>query len=372
MTPADSIYRAVVEDQTELIRRFRPDGRLTFVNGAFCRFYEKTRPELLGSHFSELLPAAEREAVVSRIYALTPAEPEVVTEPSYTGRDGRVRFLQYVTRAIFSDAGEVVEYQSVGRDITVQKEAELTLAEARRAMERAARVTTLAVIGGGIAHEINQPLSAIRLLAASARILEERGSPPPGEMARLLGEIAAQVDRIDAIVNHLRQHLRRQSALPAGPCDPGAAVTAALALVEAQVRARDIRLTSRIEADLPPVDGPSIRIEELVINLVDNARQALARAAGPDREITVAVAREGPGRVALTVADTGPGFDPALAATLFEPFFTTKPAGSSMGLGLSIVRTIVDAAGGSVTAENRPGGGALFRVSLPAFAGEAG
>lgn len=366
MTPPDSIYRAVVEDQTELIRRFRPDGRLTFVNGAFCRFYGKNREELLGAAFQDLLDAGEREAIVGQIYSLSPEQPEIVTEPRYTSADGRTRFVQYVTRAIFDAAGNAVEYQSVGRDITAQRQAEATLAEARAAMERASRVTTLAVIGGGIAHEINQPLSAIRLLAASALILQERPDAPKGEVTRMLRDIAAQVDRIDAIVNHLREHLRHKQTGAAEPCDLGRAVRDALSLVGGQARSRGIRLSCALDPDLPPVTGTCIRFEELVANLVVNAIQALEEAKTPEKTIRIRAAVPSPGTVELTVADNGPGFPPGQAENLFEPFFSTKSPGSSMGLGLSIARTIVQAAGGSITAEERPEGGALLRVALPA------
>ncbi|WP_051261863.1 two-component system sensor histidine kinase NtrB [Desulfovibrio inopinatus] len=366
MTPSDAIYRAVVEDQTELIRRFRPDGRLTFVNSAFCRFYDISRDELLNTSFQDLLLPEERDDIVRQVFALSPEHPEAITEPSYTGPDGRTRYVQYVTRAIFDDNGNVLEYQSVGRDITAQRQAEATLAEARAAMERASRVTTLAVIGGGIAHEINQPLSAIRLLVASALLLDERPDAPRNEIARMLRDVAAQVDRIDAIVNHLREHLRHNQASSSDPCDLGDAVKAALSLMNNQIRARDIALELDIAPHLPPVIGTCIRFEELVANLVANAMQALDDTSVAHKFISLRVIPVEADRVELTVADNGPGFDPKLTDRVFEPFFSTKSTGTSMGLGLSIAQTIVQAAGGSITCENRPEGGALLRVVLPA------
>jgi len=366
MAPNDSIYRTVVEDQTELIRRFRPDGRLTFVNSAFCSFYGKSREELLNTHFQDLLSPAEREDIVQQVYSLSPEQSEIVTEPSYQAADGRLRRVQYVTRGIFDQDGRVIEYQSVGRDVTAQREAEATLAEARAAMERAGQVTTLAVIGGGIAHEINQPLNAIRLLAASALLMEKRPDTPPGEVARMLRDIAAQVDRIDSIVNHLRAHLRNNQSAASDPCDLGLAVRSALALLGAQLQTRGIELTLDIAPGLPPVTGASIRFEQLVTNLVGNAMQALDESAAAHKTIVIGVALAGPDDVELTVADNGPGFDPKLAERMFDPFFSTKSPGASMGLGLSIARTIAQAAGGSITAENRPQGGALLRAVLPA------
>ncbi|MFA9393680.1 MAG: ATP-binding protein [Halodesulfovibrio sp.] len=365
MTRTNSIYRAVVEEQTEFIRRFRPDGKLTFVNSALCRFYGKEPEELLASNFKDLLDSEERDSIVHLVYSISPENPEIVTEPRYRGIDGRMHFVQYVTKGIFDEHGRVVEYQSVGRDVTAQREAEATLAEARIAMAQASKVTTLAVIGGGIAHEINQPLNAIRILTASAQLLAERSEFAESELPRMLGDIASQVDRIDSIVNHLREHLRQSQNTTSESCDLGNAVHSALSLINAQINARGIALDVNISSNLPFVTGTAIRFEELVTNLVANAMQALDGADCDQKIIQIDVTSREAGLVELTVSDNGVGFDEGLAEKMFEPFFSTKSSGTSMGLGLSIVRIIVQAAGGSITASNRPEGGALIKVTLP-------
>lgn len=366
MTFTDSIYQSVVEDQTELIRRFRPDGNLTFVNSACCRFYRKAPEELLGVNYRDLLAPDERAPLVKLVESICPENPEILTEPSYSDADGQIRFVQYVTRGFFDENGDVVEYQSVGRDVTAQRQAEATLAEARIAMEQASRVTTLAVIGGGIAHEINQPLNAIRILTASAQIVAERSGQSESELARMLRDIASQVDRIDSIVNHLREHLRQNQSTASGNCDLGNAVRSALSLMGVQLTAKGIKLDLNISPDVPLVSGTSIRFEELVVNLVANAMQAFDGAEREQKVIQIDVASRNADTVELVVADNGSGFEEELAEKMFEPFFSTKSRGASMGLGLSIVRIIVQAAGGSITAQNRSAGGALIRVVLPA------
>ncbi|WP_051249639.1 PAS domain-containing sensor histidine kinase [Maridesulfovibrio zosterae] len=366
MTPKESIYQAVVEDQTEMIRRFLPDGRLTFVNSAFCRFYNKKPEELLGSKFMDLLSNDERDSIVRQVFSISPENPEIITEPSYKGADGKIHFVQYITSGIFDENGNVVEYQSVGRDVTTQRQAEATLAEARTAMEQASRVTTLAVIGGGIAHEINQPLNAIRILTASAQLLAKRSMQPDSELARILGDVASQVDRIDSIVNHLREHLRQNRTTATATCDLGQAVRSALSLINAQVLARGIKVDLNISIGLPSVNGGCIRFEELVANLVANAMQALDEVDQDDKIIRIDVAARGEDTVELTVSDNGPGFKKGLGEKIFEPFFSTKAPGNSMGLGLSIVQTIVQAAGGSIKAENRADAGAVVKIILPA------
>lgn len=365
MIRTNSIYQAVVEEQTEFIRRFSPDGKLTFVNSALCRFYGKTSEELLASNFKDLLDLEERDSIVHLVESISPENPEIVTEPRYRCTDGRMHFVQYVTKGIFDENGRIIEYQSVGRDVTAQREAEATLNEARIAMAQASRVTTLAVIGGGIAHEINQPLNAIRILTASAQLLAERSDHAETELSRMLGDIASQVDRIDSIVNHLREHLRQNQCPTSGSCDVGNAVHSALSLINAQVSARGIMLNVNISPDLPLINGTAIRFEELVANLVANAMQALDGIEREQKSIQIDVTSSDSGVVKLIVSDNGPGFEAGLTEKMFEPFFSTKSSGTSMGLGLSIVRIIVQAAGGSITASNRPEGGALITVTLP-------
>ncbi|HWR07435.1 PAS domain S-box protein, partial [Sporomusa sp.] len=205
---SEARYRVVVEDQVDLIRRILPDGRLTFVNSAFCRYFGKSMNEIIGENFIHFVPPAHRESILRMFNLLSPENPVAFSEYQFGTADGN-RWVQWNNRAIFNAVGDIVEYQSVGRDITSQKEAEIRIAEARAAIERAARVTTLAIIGGGIAHEINQPLNAIRLLAETILLRHQsKGKLPVGEVIKSVLNISQQVDRIDNIVNHLRSFLR--------------------------------------------------------------------------------------------------------------------------------------------------------------------
>ncbi|MHC1711253.1 MAG: PAS domain S-box protein [Solidesulfovibrio sp.] len=366
---SESRYRAIVEDQTDLIRRFKPDGTLTFVNSAFCRFYQKDVSEILGINFESLIPPQEREQIANQIYSLTLAEPTCITEPRYFKPDGSVSWVQYVNRAIFDDKGDVLEYQSVGRDITLQKEAETKLQEAREAIERATRVTTLAVIGGGIAHEINQPLNALKILVGTVSYLAKTaGGRIPDMISETFMNIAEQVDRIDSIVNHLRLFLRQSQTFEYTPCDLNTIVETALTLVANQVFSKKIRIKKLLTSPLPPICGSSVRFEEVVLNLIMNAVDAL-EPIEKRRKITIRTWAEDDS-VHLDVIDNGHGVDPAVADKMFEPFFSTKKQGCNMGLGLSIVHSIVAASNGTIRIENQPGGGTIVAVSLPAARGE--
>ncbi len=359
---SEARYRAIIEDQEELIRRFTPDGTLTFVNRAFCRYFDKSPDDLLGLNFIHLIPPEDHKTVWLQIARLTPADPVAQAERRFIGPDGKVRWQHWINRAIFDAAGQIIEYQSVGRDITSQKEAEIKISEAREAIARAARVTTLAIIGGGIAHEINQPLNAIRVLAETGLHLC-RTNAEMSKVVQCIRDVSGQVDRIDSIVNHLRSFLRTTQMVEYVPCHLNDVVESSLSYVSNQLFVQHIKVNKELAPGLPPVNGSFVRFEEVVLNLLMNAMQALEGREGQVKEISIRTWADGD--VHLTVSDNGPGIAPEICSKIFEPFFSTKKLGDSMGLGLSIVEVIVASCNGSIKAENNTGGGTLIQVSLP-------
>jgi PAS domain S-box-containing protein len=361
---SEARFRAIVEDQVELIRRFNTDGTFTYVNGSFAKFIGQPVEEIIGKNFTTYIRADDREEIRKKVYSLTPENPVVVTEPRFVDNQGKVHWTQWVNRAILNEHGEIVEYQSVGRDITWQKEAELKIAEARVATERASRVATLAVIGGGIAHEINQPLNAIKVLAETILYLyNSRKEVPAEEIIKSVTNISRQVDRIDSIVNHLRSFLKNSQSFEYVPCDINKVVENSLSLVNNQILLRRIKVTKRLEAFLT-VCGCFVRFEEVVLNLLMNAVQALEPCKQEQKEIEISTWVEDH-KIHLTVSDNGPGIDQEIAQKIFEPFFSTKDASNSMGLGMSIVHSIVMSCNGTITVANNPSGGAIIHISFP-------
>lgn len=364
---SEARYRVVVEDQVDLIRRILPDGKLTFVNGAFCRYFGKRLDEIIGENFIHFVPPAHRESILQMFNRLTPENPVAFSEYQFGTAAGN-RWVQWNNRALFNEQGEIVEYQSVGRDITAQKEAEIRIAEARAAIERAARVTTLAIIGGGIAHEINQPLNAIRLLAETILLRQQStGKLKVGEVIKSILNISQQVDRIDNIVNHLRSFLRNSQNYDYIPCNLNDIIEKALSLVSNQLFSRQIEVKKQLASNLPYVYGSTIRLEEVLLNLLMNAMQALDAVDAGSGELVVRTWHDAD-NVYLEVSDNGPGIDDKIKDRIFEPFFSTK-SGDSMGLGLSIVHSIVTASNGLISVGNSPGGGAAIKVSFPVYSG---
>ncbi|HWR41786.1 PAS domain S-box protein [Sporomusa sp.] len=361
---SEARYRAVVEAQTDLICRCKPDGTLIFVNDAFCRFYGIDKEELVGRNFADLLIPDDRESIQRQIFLLTPKKPIGFAETRYIRPNGSVRLIEYVSHAFFDEDGNIIEYQSVGRDNTVQKEAEEKVSEAREAIERASRVMALAVIGGGIAHEINQPLNAIRILAETVLVLQQnKGELPVVETLQSVRNISQQVDRIDAIVNHLRAFLRSSQNFEYVPCNLNSAIEKALSIITHQLVSRQIKVQKTLAAKMPPVHGALVRFEEVVLNLLMNAMQAFESSSENHKEIIITTWVDE--NVNLTICDNGPGMSPEIRKKVFEPFFTTKNGSECMGLGMSIVQSIVAASNGSIEVASNSTGGTVVHITFP-------
>lgn len=229
---------------------------------------------------------------------------------------------------------------------------------AREAQEHAARLALLGEMASSLAHEINQPLAAIANYANGCERRLRAGTDPAG-VAEGVRLIAGQAERAAAIIKRVRSFVGKR-ALETSPLDVAAAVRSALDLFRDTGAQREMDLEETLALGLPAVRGDHLQLELVVLNLLQNAAEASA--GQDDRRIRV-TCRAVSGGIEVAVADNGPGLPPDLRDHLFEPFFTTKPQG--MGLGLSLSRSIVEAHGGRLWAEDLADGGACFRFSLP-------
>jgi C4-dicarboxylate-specific signal transduction histidine kinase len=230
----------------------------------------------------------------------------------------------------------------------------------------AARLAALGEIATGIAHEMNQPLAAIQMIVTSMLADLERGKLPLDRARQWLGTINEQIGRISWIIGHMRSFSRNESPEPLAATALGDIVENTLGLLRAQLRSHGISVEVAVEQSLPPVQGDPRRLEQVLVNLLSNARDALDTVpSGAPRRVRIrARAAEGD-RIVLEVADNGPGMPPEVRERIFDAFFTTKDVGKGTGLGLSIVRTIIDECGGRIAVESQPGAGTTFRIELP-------
>jgi C4-dicarboxylate-specific signal transduction histidine kinase len=248
-------------------------------------------------------------------------------------------------------------------DISARKQAEDERALQRKELEHLGRVNTLTELSGTLAHEINQPLAIIMSNAEAAQRLLAQPEPDHDELRAIMGDILAADERADAVVRRLRSMLRR-GPTEHEPIDLDATVLGVLDFLGGELRRRGVEVQTELRAGGARIVGDRISIEQVLINLVNNACDAMAAQPAGSRSLTLRSECEG-GTVRVSVCDRGSGLQ-ASAEEIFAPFFTTKPAG--LGMGLAISRSIVLAHDGRITVRANAGGGTIFDVELPSRA----
>jgi len=260
----------------------------------------------------------------------------------------------------------VVEYVGTAADVTERKEAEQALREAQAALAHVTRVTTLGEVTASFAHELNQPLAAIANNANACLGLLPRGGPDLEEMREALVDIVNDAERGGAIIERVREMTRR-SVPQRAPVRLADVVNDIVALTASESAARGIAIHTEVAPDLPVVRGDRVQLQQVLLNLVVNAMDAMGTVAESERRLEIlgqADEQDGYPAVRISVRDRGIGLNTGQPNQLFEAFYTTKPHG--MGLGLAISRSIIEAHGGRLRAEPNPERGAVFSFCIPA------
>jgi hypothetical protein len=250
-------------------------------------------------------------------------------------------------------------------NITTRKRAEEEASRLRDELARVARVTTLGELAGAIAHEVNQPLCAIVSNAETMHSYLAGGAVELSEVQDALQDIVADGRRASEIIRRIRAMLQNQRPELA-PFDLNGAIQEVALLIRHRLTQDGITLAFDPATDLPPVTGDRVQIQQVLVNLLVNAADAVATEGTGRRQVSVHTAR-GPQAVTVSVQDTGPGINSDFQGRLFDAFFTTKSGGT--GIGLSISRTIIEAHGGRIWVDSTSGGGADFRFTLPLLGG---
>ena len=245
-----------------------------------------------------------------------------------------------------------------------RRAAQEAVREARDRLTHVARLSTMGEMTNGLAHEINQPLTAITLYAQAAERLATQATPDYGEVLNALRQISAQALRAGEIIKRLRALVRNRQTQEE-LLDLNAVVSELAVLVESDARVNNVRLVIELGPNLPPVVGDAIQLQQVMLNLVRNAIDAV-QAVGSERLVVLRTARIETG-VEMSVSDLGPGLHPAIRERLFEAFATTKPEGT--GLGLAISRSIIENHGGQLGWRANQPCGSCFHFYLPAVNG---
>ena len=247
-------------------------------------------------------------------------------------------------------------------DITERKSADIEAEQQRQQVSHLTRVAVLGELSGALAHELNQPLTAILSNSQAAQQLLQNVPLDLEELQEILQDITNEDKRAGEVIKRLRTLLKKGEA-QRQLLDLNDIVQEVVALSHADLVARNIELSTRMGSGFPRVLGDAVQLQQVLLNLVRNACDAMDAIAFPQRKLTIISAVYAPDLLQVSVADRGVGITGTDLEKLFEPFFSTKPQG--MGLGLSISRSVIAAHGGRLWAQNNADGGATFAFTLP-------
>jgi two-component system, LuxR family, sensor kinase FixL len=247
-------------------------------------------------------------------------------------------------------------------DITQRRKAEHEAQRQRNELAHLSRVTTISGLSSSLAHELNQPLSAVQRNAESAEMVLQMESPDLVELRTIIAEILADQRRAGDVIDHLRALLKNRP-LETQATSVRQIIDEVIGFVRADAISRELSLEIRIPQDLPMVKGDRVHLQQVLLNLVMNAMDALNGNKREERKITISASRILERMVEVAVSDTGSGIPPEVLEHMFAPFFTTKASG--MGIGLAVSRNIIEAHRGRIEARNNADRGATVYFTLP-------
>ena len=325
------------------------------------RMFGWTASEALGRNVKMLMPFPYREEHDGyvRNYLTTGVRRIIGIGRIVVGerKDGSTFPMELAVGEVRSEQGRF--FTGFVRDLTERQATETRLQELQAELVHMSRFTAMGEMASALAHELNQPLSAIaNYMSGGRRLLERSGQGDP-RVSEAMEKAGEQALRAGDIIRRLRDFLARGEGERSVELLPKL-VHEACALAMVGAKESGVRVRYELDPRLDRVLVDRVQIQQVILNLVRNAIDAMQEA--PTRELLVSTSPGEEHMAIVSVADTGPGLDPAAAARLFQPFVTTKPQG--MGVGLSISRTIVEAHGGRIWTEANPGGGVIFRFSL--------
>jgi PAS domain S-box-containing protein len=276
--------------------------------------------------------------------------------------DGSTRYVSVSGLPMFDDTGRFVGYRGVGRHVTERRLAEEALRAMQAELAHVNRVTTMGQLSASIAHEVNQPIAATVTNAQAAQRWLRAQPPDLDEVRASLGRIVEDGKRAGNVIIGIRALIHKVPSRKDW-FDLNEAILEMLVLTRSEALRDGISLQTRLAPRLPMVQGDRTQLQQVILNLILNAIEAMGDLDDGTRELWISTETEASGGVLVTVRDSGPGLDPADVERVFQAFYTTKPKG--MGMGLAICRSMVEAHGGRMWASANESRGAVFQFTLP-------
>ena len=360
----ESAFRKAMEDSLTTGLRARDlDGRITYVNPAFCRMTGYRADELIG-HTPPLpywdpdhLPLSEdfhRQLLEGR----GPAEG---IERHFVRRDGSALDVLLFEAPLIDAEGRHAGWMGSVLDITEQKRMREHAAQQAERLQATSRLITMGEMASTLAHELNQPLAAIKTYNTGCLNLLERPAPQLGELREIHEKLGRQAERAAQIIRRVHDFVRRHDP-KREQVEIDGLVREAIALLEPDARKRGVRIELQQSGVLPPLAADPVMIQQVLVNLMRNGMDAMQETPAARRCLEIGTDLAD-GMASIRIRDHGCGIPPEIAQRLFEPFFTTRPEG--MGMGLNICRSIAELHHGRLAFEAAASGGTIFIFSLP-------
>jgi PAS domain S-box-containing protein len=354
-------YRMLFESAPAGIILIGPDGRVRAANSLQTHLYRYDSPRELEGFYAPLFVAEkDRERAARNMREQLAGDDLPGRTYTCVRRDGSEFLAEVTSIALLGPGQDVHGYLCMTRDITREKQGESERIELRHELAHLARVMTMNELSTSLAHEINQPLGAILNNAQAVKSLLAKAGEGPGEVGEIVDDIIQDVQRAGDVVRKIRGIVKKSDA-KFEPLSVNALIEEVLRLISNSLAMNNVTLRLDLGAGLPDVRGDRVRLQQILLNLMTNAIEAMKEASPRVMEVRSAAAADA---VVVSVGDTGTGLDQAGLDNVFKPFFTTKKDG--LGMGLTICQSIIEEHGGRIWAENKAAGGATFHFALKA------
>ncbi|MHC4962320.1 MAG: PAS domain S-box protein [Planctomycetota bacterium] len=337
-----------------------PERTINWVNDSFNVLGYKPE-ETIGQSTKKYYANPEDYDKVGKIQqdAIRRGEDVISTEVMVRRKDGTVIPAE-LTATFYKEEGKLINTTAMVRDITERKQAEKQMDILKSELLHATRVDTMVELTAALAHEINHPLGSILNNANAAKRFLEHKEPDLDEIREIIGDIISEDKRAGDVIAKLRS-LMKKADIEYAQLEINTVIEGVLKLTNSEIVFNHISLSKQFEENLPKLKGDSIQLQQVFLNLIMNAMDAMRDS--QVKHLTISTSQHDAQFILVCVTDSGAGFDENEKDNLFKPFFTTKKEG--MGMGLSVIKTIINAHGGDIWPENNQDGGASFFVKLP-------
>ncbi len=359
----DLVYQTLIEQQPDLVVKLDCEGRFVYLNPACCQQFKRSETELMGQPWLSIVLPEDQDTVKHAWQQLCQRPYLAVVEHRLAVKDSQEHWIAWSGRAITDTEGNIQEVINVGRNITEAYHSEERIWQIMQSFGYMSRISSMGEMTSVMAHELNQPLTAILSFAQACQRVLEKPSYEVEDLQYALSRVVSNAELAAHIIRRIRQLVHRQS-LSKSLISLNDLIIEMEQVVKRDLRRQAINLSLKLENNLPQMQLDYARIQQILLNLIYNSAEAIQAHHCEQREIIICTQLVNDNNVEVQIADTGPGISAELAEQLFEAFVTNKAQG--LGIGLAVCRSLVEEHGGELWVEQHSQhGGACFHFTLP-------